>query len=685
MKILACIVMALMPLTTAAQVADWSPTPLVINVPDWVHAYHKDTKFIFSTSGRTAQVWLVIETYLDDEDKPVAIANGYKQWHFVNKIDTTVYVSSSKMVEPGNNHIFEWDGYGNEKEYDVLTSNDRFIDYGIYHYYIWGYDPESPRELASDVLPIGHYDQGQYLRFYVYDDQGIPYPTPMIMGQVPSFQIGTTPMIDFATIVKWQLGNDPTNDALLDVSHIPGFGPNEVTVHPDYDPITNPTANYRVGYGPGVFDPQDHDLFYFAKNEYWNQRQTVVKYRFIPGGTAEMDSSWGDWENLEWFHPGAGGENTKQSGVMCYDEDYLVMLDGGTYPPPLHEAYDRIRILDKQYPTLTYWDRTLNEFYMPNQPDHAGEPRTSAEVNSMGRGGHEDTFILTGDMSCLTECISISRMIDIGSSNPYAEDGTGWVTWANSNGDYFLDTGAIYEPDHPELNWACIVSDPKSSNYPRREITSADRNGFTVAFVDYCGLNSFGIFCPDGTGIALAKFADDTQRTGGDDLLRPKGGGELLDYGGTYDGLYMLSSIPASSSITDPTYYYKTSYVAFAADDGLFEVWGAKPDAVDEPAPEPFTSPWMIPRSCTVHCGAEQPEPVQSLDHRISFTLTADGPVTIDVRNIAGQKVDTLVDGDLPAGEHSVVWNAGSFAAGTYFYTVAAGGQSRTMKMTLVK
>ena len=69
----------------------------------------------------------------------------------------------------------------------------------------------------------------------------------------------------------------------------------------------------------------------------------------------------------------------------------------------------------------------------------------------------------------------------------------------------------------------------------------------------------------------------------------------------------------------------------------------------------------------------------------ISFSLAEAGTVTIDVFNIAGQKVDTIVNEFMDAGSHSVVFDASEFSAGVYFYTVKSGDFSKTMKMTLVK
>ena len=69
----------------------------------------------------------------------------------------------------------------------------------------------------------------------------------------------------------------------------------------------------------------------------------------------------------------------------------------------------------------------------------------------------------------------------------------------------------------------------------------------------------------------------------------------------------------------------------------------------------------------------------------LSFTLPEAGTVTVDIFNVAGQKVDTLVNDFMDSGRHSVVWNGSNFSTGVYFYTVKSGEFSRTMKMTLLK
>jgi len=74
----------------------------------------------------------------------------------------------------------------------------------------------------------------------------------------------------------------------------------------------------------------------------------------------------------------------------------------------------------------------------------------------------------------------------------------------------------------------------------------------------------------------------------------------------------------------------------------------------------------------------------------ISFGLNEAGHVSLEVYNIKGEKVRTLVDADLEANTHAVVWNgaddnAKPVASGVYFYKMKAENYTSTKKMILMK
>ena len=69
----------------------------------------------------------------------------------------------------------------------------------------------------------------------------------------------------------------------------------------------------------------------------------------------------------------------------------------------------------------------------------------------------------------------------------------------------------------------------------------------------------------------------------------------------------------------------------------------------------------------------------------IKFDLKEDSYVTLTVYNIIGQKVAELINSDLSAGFHNVIFNAVNLSSGIYFYKLKAGSYSSVKKMELLK
>ena len=86
------------------------------------------------------------------------------------------------------------------------------------------------------------------------------------------------------------------------------------------------------------------------------------------------------------------------------------------------------------------------------------------------------------------------------------------------------------------------------------------------------------------------------------------------------------------------------------------------------------------------NCGIAQnyPNPFNART-KISFDLPQPGHVMLNIFDIGGRKVASLFNQSLPAGTHSVIWNAENFASGVYFCRLQAGDYGDTKKMLLVK
>ena len=57
----------------------------------------------------------------------------------------------------------------------------------------------------------------------------------------------------------------------------------------------------------------------------------------------------------------------------------------------------------------------------------------------------------------------------------------------------------------------------------------------------------------------------------------------------------------------------------------------------------------------------------------------------MSVYNIRGQVVEVLVDHNMNAGYHNIIWNANGIASGMYFVRVEAGTNTAIQKLMLLK
>lgn len=69
----------------------------------------------------------------------------------------------------------------------------------------------------------------------------------------------------------------------------------------------------------------------------------------------------------------------------------------------------------------------------------------------------------------------------------------------------------------------------------------------------------------------------------------------------------------------------------------------------------------------------------------IKFDIPNNSRVEINIYNILGQKVAELLNKELTAGYHSVVWDASKLSSGIYFYHLKAGNQIFVKKGVLMK
>jgi hypothetical protein len=69
----------------------------------------------------------------------------------------------------------------------------------------------------------------------------------------------------------------------------------------------------------------------------------------------------------------------------------------------------------------------------------------------------------------------------------------------------------------------------------------------------------------------------------------------------------------------------------------------------------------------------------------LTYGLPAAGRVRLVVYDVIGREVQTLIDGQRPAGNHEVALDGRTLAAGTYVVRLITGGEVRTQKLTVAR
>ena len=392
-----------------------------------------------------------------------------------------------------------------------------------------------------------------------------------------------------------------------------------------------------TGENPEI-DPFDHNYFYVHAENAESGACCIMKFKWVPAGEAELQTDFGEDGYGGLFNAAIGGT---EPGVDT-DGDYL--YTGDDNHTDTNEPDADIYIVDfdgymVEEIDVSEWWSDPDELELGGQMN--GGPSTYQERNGM--------LFLNCHCSCLVQMVDPTAFLESGDTDDF-------YRWSNDNGDYTLDHN--FE-DTAQLKWVC--NDYNVGPYVYS--VSADNEMFSALNAYDVGAVSFGLIAPDGTGLVYLGYAGET--------AGQKRMTMFVDCGGSYDGIYCddkQSQGPHYERTPEDTWVDGTFFVGHDAISGTI----TSAVGVEEQAPVAF------------QVSQNAPNPFNPTT-TISFSLAEAGDVSVDVFNVAGQKIDTLVDGFMDAGSQSVVWDASNFSAGIYFYTVKSGDHSKTIKMTLIK
>jgi hypothetical protein len=383
-----------------------------------------------------------------------------------------------------------------------------------------------------------------------------------------------------------------------------------------------------------IQSPYEQDM-YFAYSTTNNLQGRLSKWKWVPNGASEQDTEWGDeGEFVYGINTGAGWWVTLQ-GAFYAGGDLL----GATNTDHSGVSSEAELVMVSADEGEEMFRIDLSQWWVSLADGEAGGQQASGP----------NKFDVVGDNVFVGAHSSCANNMIVPTAGEDAED---WMRWTNMNGDY---TGDHNFEEDSEKPWVCHDYNVGPYKYQIR----ADANLFSVFPCFDMGAVTFGLYAPDGTGLSYHAMAGES--AGG------KLSTQILDDDTPFDGMY---SDYVSSGGTDAPWGGPAS-IHFTGHDSIKGII-SDVVAVEENAPSAFAVAQNSPNPFN---------PTTTID----FTIAEAGNVSIDVFNVAGQKIDTIASGLMNAGSHTVTWNASEFSAGVYFYTVKNGDFSKTMKMTLLK
>jgi len=580
----------LVPSLTAA--VDFVPTQLKLTAPETINYNFGGSALNIpvTVTGTSARVWFFVYTK-DKAEDIVEVRNGYLGWHWVNKIDTCVYMSPQSDLGTGNQTI-TWTG--KDSDGGTVPADD-------YTYYLWAYDYEHPPESnQATSVDIGYRNAGRaWMHVQEKDENGMPLARPFFSDQ--------NALQEVSWVLKWTLGSDPLDDSLVETC--------------DYQcPVE---WRYHCG-SPFSPNPFDFSMWYYGMGDVGKTGLKIKRFTWVPNDLAILDDSWGiDWTTCR--------HNTL---APLSDGNYLYWGKSDVLGAvPCSETY----IMDFDANILASWQNDLWIF-----PEEYFKETNPGPTLNTGPRWHSirDSYLFQGTYFTLHGMTEPLRYLE-------TEEYLDTQVTLNQNGDYVLDRCS--EPDSP-TPW---MNGGESAPYPRSY--HADANYFSVAGCRGAGAVSVAVFSPDATAIGYIAFGGEPGDTNRETLF--------VDNGSAYDGMYTTCRGTWQTGAKQGM-----GYVAYDSIKGLI----TSKVSVADVAPSVFA------------VEQNSPNPANPTT-TISFTLPEAGTVTVEVFNIAGQKVDTLVNDFMDSGRHSVMWDGSNISTGVYFYTVKSGEFSKTMKMTLLK
>ena len=181
MKKVLVFVLPLVMFASAVLAADFAPTVLKLSASQYV-LYNFDSTTLeipVTVTGTPAAVYFLVFTK-DNGTTINRVRNGYLGWHYVNQIDTCLYLSPMSQFDRGANKI-KWNG---------KDESGNAVPKGDYTYYLFGFDNADSRVQMTKHMNMFAHGAPTII---THDTSGKPLANPILYSNVPNNNASAEP------------------------------------------------------------------------------------------------------------------------------------------------------------------------------------------------------------------------------------------------------------------------------------------------------------------------------------------------------------------------------------------------------------------------------------------------------------------------------------------------------------
>jgi len=410
----------------------------------------------------------------------------------------------------------------------------------------------------------------------------------------------------------------------------------------------------------GVF-PFDQDRANLIVNEIHYHPLEGESYEYVElinGGSSSV--------NLNGYHIGGNLSYTFPDEIITPGEIFILAQNSTFYQDQDCKVYqwDRGNLPDGSGSVLLYSDEDMlidfvnydNRFWWPKEADGSGpslelhHPSLENIVSGSWRGsysmggtpGKSNNSVAVSDLY-INEFLASNSRINTDENGEYDD----WIEIFNKT-EIPVNTGGLYLTD--DLQDPCKYQVPWNSS----DTTTVPPGGFLLFWSD--GQPEQGIL---HTNFRLGR---DGEQIG---LV------QVLD-----NDTVFLDSLTFSEQLTD------VSYGRYPDGSHSWQFFNTPTPGDSNHIISSIPPKRNLPK--TFSLSQNYPNPFNPVT-AIGYQLSALSQVELNIYNILGQKVATLVSKKQSAGRYQVEWDASDFASGIYYYRIVAGDFQDVKKMIMLK